>query len=53
MFVSIKPLHVSAFFHDHPQGALLCAVTIPPVDLRSLSSHYYAVCGRMYMSSVM
>ena len=26
MFVSIKPLHVSVFFHDHPQGVLLCAL---------------------------
>ena len=31
---------------------MLCAVTIPPADLRSLSSYYYAVCGRMCMSSV-
>jgi len=28
-------------------SAVLCAVTIPPADLRSLSSYYYAVCGRM------
>jgi hypothetical protein len=31
---------------------VLCAVTIPPADLRSLSLYYYAVCGRMFMSSV-
>ena len=31
---------------------MLCAVTIPPADLRSLSLYYYAVCGRMCMSSV-
>ena len=31
---------------------MLCAVTIPPADLRSLSSYYYAVCGRMCMLSV-
>ena len=31
---------------------MLCAVTISPADLRSLSSYYYAVCGRMCMSSV-
>ena len=31
---------------------MLCAVTIPPVDLRSLSLYYYAVCGRMCMSYV-
>jgi len=24
---------------------VLCAVTIPPADLRSLSSYCYAVCG--------
>jgi len=27
--------------------AVLCTVTIPPADLRSLSLYYYAVCGRM------
>ena len=27
-------------------SAVLCAVTIPPADLRSLSSYHYAVCGR-------
>ena len=31
---------------------MLCAVTIPPVDLLSLSLYYYAVCGRMCMSFV-
>jgi len=31
---------------------VLCAVTILPADLRSLSLYYYAVCGRMFMSSV-
>jgi hypothetical protein len=31
---------------------VLCALTIPPADLRSLNLYYYAVCGRMYMSSV-
>ena len=31
---------------------MLCAVTIPLADLRSLSLYYYAVCGRMCMSSV-
>jgi len=30
---------------------VLCVVTTPPADLRSLSS-YYTVCGRMCMSSV-
>jgi len=28
-------------------SAVLCTVTIPPADLRSLSSYYYTVCGRM------
>jgi hypothetical protein len=28
-------------------SAVLCAVTIPPADLRSLSLYYYTVCGRM------
>jgi hypothetical protein len=31
---------------------VLCAVTILPADLRLLSLYYYAVCGRMLMSSV-
>ena len=30
---------------------MLCAITIPPADLRSLSLYYYAICGRMGMSS--
>jgi len=33
-------------------SAVLCAVTIPPADLRSLNLYYYAVCGRMCTSSV-
>jgi len=33
-------------------SAVLCAVTIPPADLRSLSSYYYALCGHKCMSSV-
>ena len=33
-------------------SAVLCAVTIPPADLRSSSLYYYTVCGRMCMSSV-
>jgi hypothetical protein len=54
MFISIKPLHVSVFFHDHLRGssAVLCAVTILLADLRSLSLCCYTVCGRMCMSSV-
>jgi len=43
-----------SFFTTNFRGssAVLCAVTIPPADLRSLSFYYYAVCGRMCMSSV-
>jgi len=33
-------------------SAVLCALTIPPADLRSLSSYYYAVCGCTCVSSV-
>jgi len=33
-------------------SAVLCAVTIPAADLRSLSLYYYALCGRVCMSSV-
>jgi hypothetical protein len=33
-------------------SAVLCGVTIPPADLRSLSTYCYSVCGRMCMSSV-
>jgi len=48
MFVSIKPLHVSVFFSTIFRGssAVLCAVTIPPADLRSFCLYYYAVCGQ-------
>ena len=31
---------------------MLCFVSIPPADLGSLSLYYYAVCGRMCVSSV-
>ena len=33
-------------------SAVLCAITVPPADLRSLNSYYYAVCDLMSMSSV-
>jgi hypothetical protein len=33
-------------------SAVFCTVTIPPAYLRSLSLYYYAVCGRMCVSSV-
>jgi hypothetical protein len=32
--------------------AVFWAVTFPPADLRLLSLYYYALCGRMCMSSV-
>jgi len=28
VFVSIKPLHVTVFFHDHLQGVLRCALCL-------------------------
>jgi hypothetical protein len=54
MSASIKPPHVSVFSATILRGsrAVLCAVTVPPADLRSLSSYYYVVCGRMCVSSV-
>jgi hypothetical protein len=38
-----------SFFTTNFRGssAVLCVVTIPPSDLRSLSLYYYTVCGRM------
>jgi len=33
-------------------SAVLCAITIPPADLRSFCLYYYAVCGPMCMSTV-
>ena len=44
------PSFFTTIFRGSP--AVFCAVTIPPADLRSLSSYYYAVCGRMCMSSL-
>jgi len=33
-------------------SAVLCAITIPPADLRLLSLYYYAVCGRKIYYSI-
>jgi hypothetical protein len=43
-----------SFFSTTFRGssAVLCAVIIPPADLRSLSLYYYTVCGCLCMSSV-
>ena len=55
MFVSIKPLHVSVFFHDHLQGVLRCALCryyssrwfafVEFVLLRSMWPNVYIICN--------
>ena len=62
MFVSIKPLHVSVFFHDHPKGVLRCALCryYPSrrfafgefVLLRSMWPHVYVICVCLVFLSV-
>jgi hypothetical protein len=55
VFVSTKPLHVSVFFHDNLQGVLRCAFcrySIPPADLRSLSSYYIVMWPHVYVICV-
>jgi hypothetical protein len=47
-----RPDHEHKKKTDSGSSAVLCAVTIPPADLRSLSLYYYTVCSRMCMSSV-
>ena len=49
-----NPYMFRSFFTNIFRGycASLCAVTLPPADLLSLSSYYYAVCGRMCMAFV-
>jgi chromate transport protein ChrA len=54
VFVSIKPLHVSVFFHDHLQGVLRCALCryyssrwfafFESVLLHSMWPHVYVIC---------
>jgi hypothetical protein len=55
VFVSIKPLHVSAFFHNHLQGVLRCALCryypsrwfafVESVLLHSMWPHVYVICA--------
>jgi len=62
VFVSIKPLHVSVFFHDHLQGVLRCALCryyssrrfefVEFVLLRSMWSHVYVICVCLVFLSV-
>jgi hypothetical protein len=62
MCASIKPLHVSVFFSTIFRGssAVLCAVTIPPADLRSFGfvllrsmwPHVYVICVCLVFLSV-
>ena len=62
MFVSIKPLHVSVFYHDHPQGVFRCALCryyssrwFPFVEfvlLRSMWPHMYVTCMCLVFLSV-
>ena len=62
MFVSIKPLHVLIFFHDHLQGVLCCALChyyssrwfafVLFVLLRSMWPHVYVNCVRLVFLSV-
>jgi len=62
MFVSIKPPHVSVFFHDHLHGVLRCALCryyssrrfafVEFVLLRSMWSHVYAICACLVFLSV-
>ena len=62
MCVSIKPLHVSVFFHDHHQGVLRCALCryysfrsfalVEFVLLRSMWPHVYVICVCLVFLSV-
>jgi hypothetical protein len=62
VFVSIKPLHVSVFFHDHLQGVLHCALCcyysshwfafIEFVLLCSMWPHVYVICVCLVFLSV-
>jgi len=62
MFVSIKPLHVSVFFHDRLQGVLGCALCryysfrwfafFEFVLLRSMWPHVYVICVCLVYLSV-
>jgi hypothetical protein len=62
VFVSIKPLHVSVFFHDHFQGVLRCALCryyssrwfafVEFVLLHSMWPHVYVICACLVFLSV-
>ena len=62
VFVSIKPLNVSVFFHDHLQGVLRCALCryyssrwfafVEFVLLRSMWPHVYVICVCLVFLSV-
>ena len=62
VFVSIKPLHVSVFFHDHLQKVLHCALCryyssrwfafVEFVLSRSMWPHVYVICVCLVFSSV-
>jgi hypothetical protein len=62
VFVSIKPLHVSVFFHDHIQGVLRCALRyyyssrwfmfVEFVLLRSMWPHVCVICACLVFLSV-
>jgi len=61
VFVSIKPLHVSVFFHDHLQGILRCALcryyssrwfAFVEFVLHSMWPHVYVMCVCLVFLSV-
>jgi len=62
VFVSIKTLHVSVFFHDHFQGVLRCVLCsyyssrwfafVEFVLLRSMWPHVYVICVCLVFLSV-
>jgi len=62
VFVSIKLLHVSVFFHDYLQGVLRCALCryysfrlfafVEFVLLRSMWPHVYVICACLVFLSV-
>jgi hypothetical protein len=62
VFLSIKPLHVSVFLHDHLQGVLRCALCryyssrwfafVEFVLLRIMWPHVYVICACLVFLSV-
>ena len=63
MFVSVKPLHVSVFFHDYLQGVIRCALCryyssrwfafVEFVLLRSMWTHVYVICVCVWCSCLL